>query len=343
MKCACTRSATASARTGIILFLRLEIEMMVTIPPTRQAIIDDIHMKLSIFSVCTMLQNGVGFFNLNHHAEDLFCKILNEFKANDGWNLTNVNPKTLNHPGFDLVDDDKHVVVQVTSERTLSKLKDALTKTSPNYKGYSFYFLSFNIVPPPVKSWSEDAIKGLEFPCDFKIENIISLDTISKWTLSIDEDTLKRVWHILATYVNGEQPDIRSDGISVTKWISCSGAAYRRLQDFSRCEDIHQINRMLDPVCHVNWSIIEMSADILTLKGEYLHDEVLVKLLDSLNQVCDVFAMSSGVRSKADLVALRDNADKGTRFILDVLEHLANKASIKEATAKQMFMDFVNS
>lgn len=316
---------------------------MVMIPPTRQAIIDDIHMKLSIFSVCTMLQNGVGFFNLNHHAEDLFCGLLNEFKANDGWNLTNVNSKTHNHPGSDLVDNDNQVVVQVTSERTLSKLKDALTKMSPDYKGYSFYFLSFNIVPPPVKNWSQDTFKGLECPCDFKIENIITLDTISEWTLSIDDETLKRVWRILAAHVNGEQPDIRSDGTSVTKWISCSGTAYRRFQDFSRCDDIRQINRMLDPVCHVNWSIIEMSADILTLKGECLHDEVLVELLDSLNQVCDVFAMSSGVRSEADLVTLRDNADKGTRFILDVLEHLAKKASIKEATAKQMFMDFVNS
>ena len=317
---------------------------MVMIPPTRQAIIDDIHMKLSIFSVCTMLQNGVGFFNMNHHAEDLFCGILNEFKANDGWNLTNVNSKTHNHPGSDLVDNDNQVVVQVTSERTLSKLKDALTKMSPDYKGYSFYFLSFNIVPPPVKNWSQDTFKGLEYPCDFKIENIITLDTISEWVLSIDDDeTLKRVWRILAAYVNGEQPDIRSDGTSVTKWISCSGAAYRRFQDFSRCDDIRQINRMLDPVCHVNWSIIEMSADILTLKGEWLHDEVLVELLDSLNQVCDVFAMSSGVRSEADLVTLRDNADKGTRFILDVLEHLAKKTSIKEATAKQMFMNFVNS
>ena len=80
--------------------------MMVMIPPTRQAIVDDIHMKLSIFSVCAMLQNGVGFFNLNHHAEDLFCGILNKFKANDGWNLTNVNSKTHNHPGSDLVDND---------------------------------------------------------------------------------------------------------------------------------------------------------------------------------------------------------------------------------------------
>lgn len=317
--------------------------MMVTILPTRQAIIDDIHMKLSMFSVCTMLQNSVGFFNLNHHAEDLFCGILNQFKVNEGWNLSNVNTKTLNHPGFDLIDVEKRVVVQVTSERTLSKLKDALTKMSSDYTGYSFYFLSFNIVPPPVKNWTQDTFKGLGCPCNFQIENIISLDTISKWILTIDDEALKRVWHILTAYVNGKQPDVILDGASVTKWISNSGAAYRRFQEISCCKDISQINKMLDPVYPANWSIIEMSADILTLKGERLHDEVLVGLLDSLNQVCDVFAMNSGVRSKVDLVDMHNNANQGKQFILDVLDHLAKNACIKEMTAKKMFEEFVNN
>lgn len=145
-------------------------------PTMRQAKIDNIHMKLGAFAACAAIQNGMGLFNLNHYAEDLFCEILNVLK---GWHLSNANREFLNCPGLDLIDKNQKIIVQVTSDRRVAKLKDTLSKVQvPKYKGYAFYFLCFSIVPPPVENWAQMPFDNTDTQvCSFCVENVITIET----------------------------------------------------------------------------------------------------------------------------------------------------------------------
>lgn len=291
---------------------------------TRQAKIDNIHMKLGAFAACAAIQNGMGLFNLNHYAEDLFCEILNVLK---GWNLSNANREMLNCPGLDLIDKGRKIIVQVTSDRRVSKLKDTLSKVQvPEYAGYTFYFLCFNIVPPLVESWAKMPLNTDARACSFCIDNVITIETIVKWVSApdLDDKTLDRVRAVLVRYVNGDQTQISSNGEKCKSWITVSCDAWKRFCALKDCDYVPLLNQMLNPCVSTNWGIMDLSASILTVKGENLSDQKLIQLLDKLSEVCDIFAKTSVVCSDEDLLAVRKNAEDGCSLIKEVLEHFAH-------------------
>ena len=67
----------------------------------------------------------MGHFDVNKVCEDVFCGIFRElfgFK-----NLRNLNEEEKkNFPGIDLADDEARVAIQVTSDKTLEKIKTSL-------------------------------------------------------------------------------------------------------------------------------------------------------------------------------------------------------------------------
>lgn len=312
-------------------------------PTMRQAKIDNIHMKLGAFAACAAIQNGLGLFNLNHYAEDLFCEILNALK---GWHLSNVNRETLNCPGIDLIDKEQKIIVQVTSDRRVSKLKDTLSKVQvPKYEGYTFYFLCFNIVPPPVEDWAQTPFDNTDTQvCSFCVENVITIETIVKWVSdpAMDDKTLDCVWNALARYVDGVQPQADLNGEKFKDWIKVSCDAWKRFFTLKNCDSVPLLNQKLNPYCSANWGIIDLSASILTVKGNNLSDRYLVELLDKLGVVCDTFAMTSFVCSHEDLLAVQKNAEDGCNLIKEVLTHLAYLENVNSKDAESLFMQYVS-
>ncbi len=307
------------------------------IADTREAKITDIHLMLSIFSVCTMLQNGTGLFNLNHHAEDLFCALLNLIY---GWNLKNVNHQSQNVACIDLADEDNSIVIQVTSERSLGKLQHSLENIPKQYDGYSFKFLCFNIDSPP--KWKTHQIKSSGC-VNFNVEqDVISLKKLAAKCCQLSDEKLVNVWCTLSSYVRGGTLDSVINTNQINDWIVNSGAAYARFDFLCSKYDVQQLNRLIQPNYASNWAIVHLADSLLALKGKNIGDSILVKEIDNLNQICGYFTMLSGICTKQNVASLHKQLANGKIAILSILRRLAQKAGVPEAVAQKYFFQYLN-
>lgn len=309
------------------------------ITPTRQAILDDILLMISNFSACTSLQNGLGLFNINHHAEDLFVGVLNVLY---GWNLQNANKSSFNAPGIDLVDNDQSVIAQVTSERTRSKVQHSLDEIESKYEGYEFFFVCFNILEPPVNLWAKHEF-SLKTKVGFKVpENIITIRKIVDMLSEADDDKLDKVWRKLSSFTRGSvQAPTKEDPI--THWIVMTAQVYKRFARFASVDMIPEADALIAPEREVNWSIIELSADILTLKGQNLTNTNLVNTLDAVGEVCNRFASLSRIYSEDGLRELNEIGTDGMKSLLDVVSAFAAETGVDQDVAKGMYLQFLNS
>jgi len=99
--------------------------------------INFIREKLTEIYAKIKIDNDAGLFDINKIVEDIFMHILNDTY---GWNLENANLIKENFPAVDLIDDTNKIVVQVTSTKDTSKLKDTIDKFS-KLDDYSEYQL----------------------------------------------------------------------------------------------------------------------------------------------------------------------------------------------------------
>ena len=64
--------------------------------------------------------------DINKHLENL---LLNLFNITYGYNLVNLNLSVMaNFPSIDLGDKDRKIAIQITSTKTLAKVKDCIEK-----------------------------------------------------------------------------------------------------------------------------------------------------------------------------------------------------------------------
>ncbi|AJM72051.1 ABC-three component system protein [Mycoplasma yeatsii] len=85
-------------------------------------------------------RNSLNLYDLNTQCETIYKEILNVLF---GWELENANI-TIQHncPGFDLIDIDKKILIQVSSEVKKDKIEKSLNKNIyKKYANYSFKFL----------------------------------------------------------------------------------------------------------------------------------------------------------------------------------------------------------
>lgn len=80
---------------------------------------------------------AMGHFDLNKICEDVVCGLLRELLGYSQLRNLNEDEKA-NFPGIDLADDEARVGIQVTSDKSLEKVKDTLRK-SVDHKLYEKY------------------------------------------------------------------------------------------------------------------------------------------------------------------------------------------------------------
>jgi len=109
------------------------------------------------------IDNDKGHFDINKIVEDVYMHILNDVY---GWKLKNANLIQENFPAIDLVDDDKMVVIQVTSTTTATKLKNTIKKFKKLDEKYKYYSLKMFYIKnkPDFKKTSLEKFKkeGIE-------------------------------------------------------------------------------------------------------------------------------------------------------------------------------------
>ena len=92
-----------------------------------------------------------GLLDENKVLEDVMCEVLNRLY---GWNLKNLNYEEKNYPGIDLGDSELGIGIQVTADKTSSKISHSISQVS-KYKVYEKYpKLKFLILGKKQSSYS---------------------------------------------------------------------------------------------------------------------------------------------------------------------------------------------
>lgn len=102
---------------------------------SREKNINEITEQLSWISTIIELRNSLNLNSISVHAESFFCGLLNIVF---GYQLHNLNAKEMNYTSIDLGDEENNVAIQVTSEKTSTKIKETLRKFTEKeyYKKY---------------------------------------------------------------------------------------------------------------------------------------------------------------------------------------------------------------
>lgn len=85
-------------------------------------------------------QNAVNLTSGNIHSEYFYRDFLNAIFS---LNLTNENHVASNSPGFDLIDNNKSLIVQVSSQESIQKVHDSLSRLTGRFDRHmSFWYVS---------------------------------------------------------------------------------------------------------------------------------------------------------------------------------------------------------
>lgn len=156
-----------------------------------QKYLNHIIMCLSWLMYKVKLSNSVCFYDVNHACENVYGDILNALM---NWDLKNLNASKINAEAIDLVDNNKQVVVQVSSRRDIGKVRSALSDLAAQkeYQGYTFYYLSITEDPPAWKKGDFSISPEIKFD---PVENVFGVPALIKKCNGSDVDVQQRVYN----------------------------------------------------------------------------------------------------------------------------------------------------
>ena len=155
---------------------------------------------LTWLSTQVKIRNSVCFYDINHIAEDVYCDLLNSIL---GLNLTNQNATCVNCAAIDLIDSTNRVVVQVSSTRTKTKLKNSINKIDTvKYCGYRFVFVSISDEPP---AWASDQISVPSGICVNLPGDVIGPQGLMHLCNSLDIKQLGQVYHVCCIHFGNQE------------------------------------------------------------------------------------------------------------------------------------------
>lgn len=147
---------------------------------------------------------AMGHFDINKICEDVFCAIFKELYGFGS--LRNLNDKERqNYPGIDLADDHARVAIQVTSDKSLDKIKDGLQKIIKHDLHVKYDRVIFYILTRKQSSYSADSLRKA---CDNKLAfdsstDVLDFTDLATKAASASPRTLKNALDILGAYKRG--------------------------------------------------------------------------------------------------------------------------------------------
>ena len=150
------------------------------------------------------LSVAMGHYDINKICEDVFCDVLMEiFSFKKLRNLNKEEKK--NFPGIDLADDEAKVAIQVTSDKTLDKIKDSLTTFISHNLHKKYNRIIFYILTEKQRSYSQASINKI---CQGKVEFDADRDILDKTNLASEAakakpKNLNRAVDVLLAYMQG--------------------------------------------------------------------------------------------------------------------------------------------
>lgn len=101
------------------------------------------HIEERLLTLCSIIkQRGkINILDYNLHSENFYRDLFNKLY---NWELENLNSEIHNVEAIDLIDQLNHIIVQVSSTNTSTKINNSLKKPillDPEYNGYNFKFI----------------------------------------------------------------------------------------------------------------------------------------------------------------------------------------------------------
>lgn len=153
--------------------------------------IEQTTLLLHAFAEAVKTLGKINLHDDNIHAEYFFRDFLNKLY---GWNLGDANDEKKNEPGIDLKDEERTLMVQVSSTASVQKVKVSFAKASKvKYKGYRFYFLFL------VGSASELRGKKFTVPDEFVFDagtDILDIDSLIARMMSEPFETKRELYEL---------------------------------------------------------------------------------------------------------------------------------------------------
>ncbi len=147
---------------------------------------------------------AMGHLDINRICEDVFCGVFKELYGFK--NLRNLNEEEQqNYPGIDLADDEARVAIQVTSDKSLKKIKDSITTASQHDLHEDYDRIIIYILTQKQRSYSQ---RSIEKACDGNLSfdtssDILDFTDLATKAANIEPKKLKRVVDILGSYMRG--------------------------------------------------------------------------------------------------------------------------------------------
>ena len=131
-----------------------------------------------VSSVEIAIRNNLSSSNVV--AETTLAGLLNKVY---GWGLVNANAVSQNFPGIDLIDQERNIAVQVTSTRTLEKVRHTLTEVAKLGKTFDRLIILIITNQSPTKDMKSCTVTG--YSGSMEIWNIPEVFRVAKGHLPI--------------------------------------------------------------------------------------------------------------------------------------------------------------
>ncbi len=167
-------------------------------------LITEFRQELSKVAHEVEMAASAGHVDINHICENLVCGLFREIYGLD--QLRNLNDEEKkNFPGIDLADDKNKVAVQVTSEKTIEKVKDTLSKFVKNKLYEKYDRLIVYILTRKQTSYSQTSIdKAAQAKITFSTStDIIDSTDLATRAAGVAPSSLKKAADILGSYTRG--------------------------------------------------------------------------------------------------------------------------------------------
>jgi len=110
-------------------------------------LINQFREEISKFVLEVEASTAMGHFDLNKICENVFCGLFRELYDLRG--LRNLNSsESKNFPGIDLADDDAEVAIQVTSDKSLDKIKGRPRSGKKRYRDWDRVIFPLRVTHP---------------------------------------------------------------------------------------------------------------------------------------------------------------------------------------------------
>lgn len=302
---------------------------------------------LAWLSAQVRVRNSVCFYDVNHIAEDVYCDLLNSIL---GLNLVNQNATCINCAAVDLIDSANRVVVQVSSTRTKTKLKNSINKIDTDkYCGYRYIFVSIGDDPTSCTSDQINIPTGI---CVNISEDVIGPRGLMRLCNSLDMKQLEQVYHVCCNHFGNQEKTslLRQDdlrlffamfaGIMARESLICDycteyldennpGGKYRLSSiSFLTKNQLHNL-------------FINVADEFLNLRNRLLpHHKLLgiVRRLESLHLEIDNCAVPD--EQYMDIKHMRELLMQERELVVDALSLFSDDLGIKR---EDMFEEFTRA